>query len=136
MKKKNFIVMFAFGSLVVSAMTALGIDHSRSVVVCHDVRLYMEGSFDAKVEMGGLTPHSDVTIYRLVNMKNTKLVTESVSVERRIVKGISGEVFYSPLLTFFIPDLKNDNSKPHSANLEANLPHEKVSASMICTSRS
>jgi hypothetical protein len=134
--RKNFFIMFTFSALVVTAMTALGIDHSRKTRECHDVRLYMDGSFDAKVETGGLTPHTDITLYRLVNMKNIKIDREPASVERRKIDGLTGDFYLSQHVQFFVPDQAAGESKPRPALLNADLPAEKIKASLICSSHS
>jgi hypothetical protein len=133
-KKRNFSVIFVFGILVISAMTAMAIDHSRQTLMCQDERLYMDGVYAAKIQTGGLTPHTDLTFYKIKNLKNVLLSTQPVRLELSIVNGVRGDLYSNPNLKLFIPATNTD--KKFKASLEATIENSVVKAKLICSRKS
>ena len=114
-------------------MCAIVAERMKTVAVCKDVRIGMDGGIGAAVEEGGLTPHFAISLFSEHRKGHRKLKTLDIvpdfssSGEQDVFKAAE-----APEFRLIIAKNRTINGR-FPASLEANLEGKKLRVKLACT---
>jgi hypothetical protein len=128
------VLMILTGILLTgTAMAAFISEKMKTTVMCTDVRIAMNDSLAAGIEIGGLKRHNAVTIYtQKINGKTTLIKQGSVDVFRYLKSSENLEKYSGRGLELNISKVK-DKHGAFPATLHAELEGKKFAANLMCS---
>jgi hypothetical protein len=129
-EKKNLSAVVIICLLIAaSAMAAIVVKRKKVAANCSDLRVAMDGGYTAVLRTGGISPSTDLTIYKLRNRKKVRLGTVPVMAE--LTK--EGLPFYEgDGVRLLISKNAQGKTGRHLASLDGEMNGEKVSATLSC----
>ncbi len=126
--KNPAIKVVAFAAIAsVAVMGYLYFNRVEVTAVCRDVRTYMDGTYSATIEHGGLQSKTILTLYKLDRLRNKKVGIIEVNPQY----STADSVLYSGKdVTLQIAKKAHDSKYP--GRLELNWGKEKISAAVGC----
>ena len=137
---KMFAIVLVVGLITATAMSALVADRMKTVTVCKDARIGMDGGIGATLEFGGLNPHFLVNLFTQHYKSHDKFKSLDVKPDLKvampqahtsIIGGAQAYVATDFKLT--VSATKKQGTDRYPASLETHLDGKKVTVALVCT---